>query len=459
MKDDRLLLVHLSDIHFKDELNGTVYDLDEDLRNELDLDAHKVMGKLGNVHGILITGDIAFSGQSPDYDKAVDWLVKLCDILGCPPENVWTVPGNHDADRSAVEKSPTLQMYHKDLRCKEPKDVNEQIMRLCREDEDAKRALYRPLEGYNEFASRFNCEINAEEPYWEDDLPLNDGSVLRLRGMNSVLVSDGLDDMGENKLLVGMHQYTLSRKPGLVYLTLCHHPPQWLLDADAIESSLNARSHLQLFGHKHCQKVNQIDGNVRITAGAVHPNRRKPSWRPRYNYFVMSVEGKDENRHLNLLINPRVWDDKTKCFVGEYGEDEKDFKPFLLPLGEWNTPDLSSQAGGDNAYVQTENTVKVEDPIMEKSRREAGRIVNPARTLTYRFLSLSYVSRIEIAQSLGLLQDEDKNVKDGELFTRFFRRANERDILEKLWDEVESRHANGRYSENPSENPFAQNYI
>jgi len=86
---------------------------------------------------------------------------------------------------------------------------------------------------------------------------------------------------------------------------------------------------------------------------------------------------------------------------------------------------------------------------MKKPRREAGRIINPVRTLTYRFLSLPYVSRIEIAQSLGLLQDEDKGVKDRELFRRFFRRAKERNILRRLWDEIGGRHVDDRYSENP----------
>ena len=75
--------------------------------------------------------------------------------------------------------------------------------------------------------------------------------------------------------------------------------------------------------------------------------------------------------------------------------------------------------------------------------------MNPARRLTYRFLSLPYRKRLEIAQGLGLLREEDKGLRDSELFKRFFARAKEKEILEQLWDEVERRHG-----EKLEKNPF-----
>ena len=451
MKDEKIVLVHLSDIHFKHEIEGTVYDLDDDLRNELELDATTQVKRLENIDGIVITGDIAFSGVINDYEKAWDWLIGLCDIFGCQIGNVWSVPGNHDVNRTLIEKSPTVQMYHSTLRDQKPNDVDKQILRFCHQDEEAKLSLFRSIDAYNEFAERFHCEIDAKKPFWEDDMPLNDGSTLRLRGLSSVLVSDKLDDTGANKLIMGTHQYALSRTAGVAYLTLCHHPPQWLLDADAIESALHARSRIQLFGHKHFQKINEINGNVRITAGAVHPNRRELGWEPRYNYLVIGVEENAGNRRLSLDVLPRVWHKNEKCFVGEVFDDGRDYRPFSLPLEEW-TPPSSSELMGDNDGRNGEtNGIGTEDDEMEKTKRESGHIVNPARTLTYRFLSLPYVSRIEVAQVLGLLEDYDKGVRDGELFRRFFRRAKEKDILARLWNEVEVRHADGRYSENPFE--------
>lgn len=75
--------------------------------------------------------------------------------------------------------------------------------------------------------------------------------------------------------------------------------------------------------------------------------------------------------------------------------------------------------------------------------------VDAARTLTYRFLDLSHVTRIEIAQELGLYQNEDEGILDPELLERIFRRASEGNKLERLWALVEERHDGGRNATNP----------
>jgi hypothetical protein len=55
--------LHLSDIHFRRNAN-TPYDSFKDLRDELERDADEVAKRFGGVQGILISGDIAFSGQA-----------------------------------------------------------------------------------------------------------------------------------------------------------------------------------------------------------------------------------------------------------------------------------------------------------------------------------------------------------------------------------------------------------
>lgn len=60
-------LIHLSDIHFQVPKGGSQYDLDADLRNELEIDASKIQQDHGNVQGVLISGDVAFSGKNEEY--------------------------------------------------------------------------------------------------------------------------------------------------------------------------------------------------------------------------------------------------------------------------------------------------------------------------------------------------------------------------------------------------------
>src|SRR6267142_3599453 len=211
MDTERLILIHLSDIHFHQRRGGGTYDLDKDLRNELERDARKMADRIGHVHRILVTGDIAFAGKADEYDKALEWLRLICGRVGCPEEKVWTTPGNHDVDRSVIMQSVTLQSLHKELRPKDPNGVDEAIRRLM-DDPEASSSLYRPLKNYIEFAATFGCQIGPNSPQWEHDLKLNDGSSLRLHGLNSALVSDNLDDDAEHRLILGTIQSTLGRE-------------------------------------------------------------------------------------------------------------------------------------------------------------------------------------------------------------------------------------------------------
>ncbi len=71
------------------------------------------------------------------------------------------------------------------------------------------------------------------------------------------------------------------------------------------------------------------------------------------------------------------------------------------------------------------------------------------RTLIYRFFGLSYILRIAVARNLGLLKDEDKELKGLALFTCIIYRAAERNILADLWDQVEEKYGDQKYSTNP----------
>src|SRR4051812_32024351 len=123
MAEQRLLFLHLSDIHFS-KRSGTRIDLDQDVREQLEIDALKVREKLEGLTGILVSGDIAFSGTAKEYETAKKWLTQLTGQLDCPAENVWTIPGNHDVDREVAKKSLHVQGLHNRLRTANPANVD-----------------------------------------------------------------------------------------------------------------------------------------------------------------------------------------------------------------------------------------------------------------------------------------------------------------------------------------------
>lgn len=449
MSRDKLILVHLSDIHFS-KSSGGVYDPDKSLRKELENDAVEVRKIIGNADGVMVTGDIAFSGKEDEYKVARDWLYELCENkIGCCFENVWVTPGNHDVDRDVIGNSPFLKRLHASLRSCKIEDIDTNIKELM-EDTQA-GLLFSPVESYNRFALRFGCDINPRSPYWQDDLILNDGSTLRLRGMNSTLVSNDLDDKSGNKLILGSFQANFWRETGVCYLTLCHHPPDWFCDWELIELRLNAYARIQLFGHKHKQALRQINSTVGIVAGAVHPVPGDPNWQPRYNWLTISVTGEHDNRLLNLQVYPRVWSPEEQLFKADYDHSGSEWRSYSLPLENWSPPSRGDDVETSGADEEPDLQSKRESAIDEMSKPEIKRstMMNPVRRLAYRFFTLPYHLIIKIAQELELLEDQDQGQPDQEKLKRFLQRAGEKDILPQLWDAVEKCHGSGNTLDNP----------
>ena len=72
-----LRFLHISDIHFKRQRAGTDHwDLDENIRNEVELDLGRFHKENGIVNAILVGADVAFSGASTEYIIADEWLAK-----------------------------------------------------------------------------------------------------------------------------------------------------------------------------------------------------------------------------------------------------------------------------------------------------------------------------------------------------------------------------------------------
>ena len=70
-----MLLLHISDIHFKDPICHTEMDPDLPYRTALIQDVRKRVLELGQVQAILVTGNVAFHGRASEYKAALAWLM------------------------------------------------------------------------------------------------------------------------------------------------------------------------------------------------------------------------------------------------------------------------------------------------------------------------------------------------------------------------------------------------
>lgn len=419
-----IVLAQLSDIHFNKVVHDGVYDLDRDLRNELETDLVGLCKEVGWPDGIVVSGDIAFGGTANEYEIATDWLAQLCHLVHCEDYQVWVVPGNHDVDRNAVADSEILKTLHDEVRRATDADREALVTGYFRDANGG--ILFEPLRAYNRFASKYECAIDAKTPHWETTLYLNDGSELRLRGANSALVSDKNDDNGANKLFVPQVTAQMERRAGVEYVFICHHPPDWLLGADTIDGFVRTRCKVQLYGHKHSQHLAQHDQSVRIVAGAVHPSRKEDNWLPRYNVLSLEVRCVGTSRRLVLDVHPRVWNPEQLKFVPEYYEG-RPLRNFELELEPWSPP-----PGTHGARPKVEQTVTSEQPTRASVIPEEWR-----RRLVYRFLGLPFYSRLRLASSLDLLQVDDEGVPEAELLTRILSRAVTSNKIEALSKAVE----------------------
>src|ERR1017187_5321759 len=91
-------ILHLSDLHLAVMVRAetAMGQLCSDLTNEIGLKA---------LDAIVVTGDIAETAQSSEYEASVKFITELREEMEVARENVLIVPGNHDVDWGAATSS------------------------------------------------------------------------------------------------------------------------------------------------------------------------------------------------------------------------------------------------------------------------------------------------------------------------------------------------------------------
>jgi hypothetical protein len=422
-----MLLLHLSDIHFRRGEVGVAMDPNAHLRNELLRDAEARCEALGRVpDAILISGDIAFGGEPGEYAFALAWLSELCARCGAELRSVFTIPGNHDVLRSVVSR-PIIQALHRDI-----KNTSDLFLDGCLRglltDPESKRMLYEAFGPYNNFALQFFCDLlPPERTITTRDLTLSDGSRLRLSGFNSAFVSSAADKAGD--LFVDPACFQLKREAGVEHLVMCHHPYNWLRQGVLLKDHLNDVARIQLFGHEHVNRIDVARDYLRISASAAHPDRTEPGWEPGYNLLEVHVEGDGGSRAMKIGAHVRIWQNRPAEFRAKMDRGDDVFRQ-TIRLENWVPPARAAQqaAVGD---VQLVGTATPSTAVMVDD-------MDSLRDIGIRFFKLTLSQKAAIAGKLNLLEEEDAGQPDFERFRRAFIRARDRGLVEVLDCEVKA---------------------
>lgn len=324
MPDETLFSwIHVSDIHIGHGDAAAIYDQKlvlEELKNDLP----KVFS-LGapKPDVILVTGDVAFSGNArskTEYSQAETWLADLGKRAGLEDptlrDRIFVVPGNHDVDRGVDKKfsvGPLVTALRRNPRERTAEDPD---LDTVLADEEGRQLIARRMSAYLGFAKGFGGgRRHADEPeerrvYWTHTSMARGGLSVRLVGLNTALLARG-DDEGRLRLGKEQIQRTLpgAPAPGELVVVLTHHPfDGWLADGTEAQRWIESRAHLHLSGHVHAAGTRQVSRGhgadfVEVVAGAAHSDPHEP---PVHGYNLAAVI-RGEDRKLRLRVWPRRW--------------------------------------------------------------------------------------------------------------------------------------------------------
>jgi len=421
------------------------------MRIDLTHDLKRMREIVGDASTIVVTGDIAFSGDPKEYSVAGEWLDEVAALVGTQLAKILTVPGNHDIDCSKVGASAALA--HKVLRDCGGDALDSELRTLL---EDPARPLMSKLDNYNNFAARYNCETPVDGRAWEATFSLGGGYDLAVRGLCSVFNSDRND---RQRLMIGRGQSTLFAEEGKIYLLLAHHGPADLRDGEILRDTIGGRAIALLTGHRHAQRINNVNGCVEITAGAVNPEE-ETGWYPSYNWLRIGLIDDAEPAQLKIEVWHREWRPQWNCFGTGSKDGEPEVWKLMVParavitaespragavrglgtsmLGDSDSAghgptDLGGPAPGEyeEPAIGAEGTAEVR-PAMEDEHGE----VPLERRVRRALFDLDHLDQVTVLTQCGVLTDDEWGKPYVTMIGDAISAAAERGLLERLDEAV-----------------------
>jgi predicted MPP superfamily phosphohydrolase len=271
------LIVHLSDIHFREPM-GQNHILSRAAK--IAAAATSTIPSVGSCF-VVVSGDIAFSGKTTEYEIAARFLGELRDhiqrrLSDCVCRFV-LVPGNHDCDFSETGSLRDIVVSKT-----EPEQLDESLYPIG-------TAVQR---NYETFVAQLRTELDADiaEPpgssgvYRAETYDLSERSI-RFRLINSAWMSSKKEVQGTLLYPVNLlrSDEDVGQSADLV-VTVLHHPYNWFeaKTGRSLRDEIEASSDIVLTGHEHegdhYRKSDYAEQTVEYLEGAIlqdpnHPER------------------------------------------------------------------------------------------------------------------------------------------------------------------------------------------
>jgi len=293
--------LHLSDLHFRPDERRR-WDESIVLRALLSDVKERIASDGLRPDFIVVSGDVAFSGQPEEYALARQFFDDLLKVAGLPKTRLFIVPGNHDVSRKAISQGTRVIADSLDSRDK---------MAAVLADEHDRRSLLRKLDPYGRFLGEYfagQLPFDDERYFHVRDLEVA-GQKVAVLGLNSAWLSMGDTDYG--RLALGERQVRGALEvvhDADLRIALLHHPFDWLweFDRDDCEGLLLESCDFILHGHLHRAGLLTLqtpDATAMvIAAGASYETRQYPNG---YNFVQLDPETRKGTIHLRTYSDRR----------------------------------------------------------------------------------------------------------------------------------------------------------
>ena len=220
-------ILHLSDMHTRCDVQFDYSVVLDPLVSRLrkDRDERGLRPEL-----LILSGDIAWSGNKDEYELAHEFLSKVCSELDISKDAVFIVPGNHDVDRDEY----TIAEQTKTFQYENMRELNQDI-----ENKKSRKHLFRGLGRYSDFINENYSHLEGTHdalfPYVLT-YATSEGKILALMGLNSAWLSRYSPD--KEKVAIGQYQVVMAlealKEKGDFDLGFVnyHHPRTWLWRED-----------------------------------------------------------------------------------------------------------------------------------------------------------------------------------------------------------------------------------
>jgi predicted MPP superfamily phosphohydrolase len=244
--------VQLSDIHFRTKSNPIIE------RREKLIDAILSIAPRPTSCLLLITGDVAWSAKSDEYDVAALFFSSvISDLKPHFPDGFESmfIPGNHDCylpdDESTLRGAlingvePTLQ--------------------TTRPDAAILKSILSVQDNFFAFQERYSgTELQTDQKICQTQSFVFGDAYIRVNGFNTALLTQRREIPGSLSMPLALIEKTISvDSEARLTISLYHHPDNWLEPnlRRSFRKLIESTSHFAFTGHEHDQDSHLVESS------------------------------------------------------------------------------------------------------------------------------------------------------------------------------------------------------